>query len=179
MFVIKYCYVADNLKYIYLNDSNKRNILSFIFAWYVCQSSPFFALSLIHKLNLSTNHLVNCVLISNIIIGVPEILPRTQLTQYGKYQASIDVTIFVYSVPTLTWTCKLQNGTEIQKTNLTKHLIEERIYERTVSLKGYVVSLQIIQLEKTDFTNYTFLLVNSNGSKRYTVRVTAKGKFIL
>lgn len=101
------------------------------------------------------------------------------MVQYGRYHESIDVTIFVYSDSTLTWKCTLQNVTITPKTNLTKQLIVASIYGRNISLKRYIVSLRIKLLEETDFTNYTFVSMNSNGSKNCTVSATAKGKFIM
>ena len=116
------------------------------------------------------------VFIVCLITGVPEILPITQLTQYGSYHGPLDLTVYVYSVANLSWKCTLPNGTIIYKSNLTKHHIKERIYGKEVSLNGYIVSLRLILLSEADFTNYTFLLINHNGCQNCTVSLLAKGK---
>ena len=116
------------------------------------------------------------LLFVRLITGVPEILPTTQLTQYGSYQDSLDVTIYVFSIANLTWKCTLPNGTIVHKTNLTKHHTKQRIYGKDVSLDEYIVSLRLILLSEADFTNYTFLLINHNGCQNCTVSLLAKGK---
>lgn len=113
-------------------------------------------------------------------LGAPYFVSSTENTQYGVYLKTAKIEIKFVSVPEYISYEVFKNGSRF--TNFTEFdyrntKLTDTIYDKNVSVKGSILSLQI-QLDTPEyFTSYQIVVKNVFGSSNHAIKLVSASKF--
>ncbi|XP_052103597.1 uncharacterized protein LOC127737105 [Mytilus californianus] len=114
--------------------------------------------------------------------GTPYFVSSTENTQYGVYLKRAEIKIKFVSVPEYNSYNVYKNGTKFADYTPTvqKNMrLTDNIYGKNVSVKGWIISLQIQIDTIDDFNSYKIVVKNAIGSSIYTIDlVSASAPFM-
>ena len=140
----------------------------------------YFIVPILFETNIiyTTSHYIMC------LSAQPIITNDNRLTQYGEFGKTVDINVYVYSIPI--YTTKQWYRGNIPVSSSTKYAVLESIaivndafHGKDVQLDGYSVMLTIKNLKQSDF-NVSYRLQLSYGSSQtvqYTVLLESASKY--
>ncbi|XP_052079647.1 uncharacterized protein LOC127717828 [Mytilus californianus] len=113
--------------------------------------------------------------------GLPVFVDRNENVQYGLYQKTATLTLFITSIPKYDRLCCSTNQWKLCKKNHL-HLFQEKsaifrdkVYGANALVGGYKILFVTPPIESADFTDYTFKAANSFGEAHFTITLRDKG----
>ena len=140
----------------------------------------YFIVPILFETNIiyTTSHYIMC------LSAQPIITNDNRLTQYGEFGKTVDINVYVYSIPKYTTKQWYRGNTTVSSSS--KYVVSESLaivndtfHGKDVQLDGYCIMLTIKKLKESDF-NVSYRLQLSYGSSQtvqYTVLLEAASKY--
>lgn len=115
---------------------------------------------------------------------MPVFTAENKPTFYGILNASIDITVNVFSHPKYSeLLIQNHNGIRVSADGEKVKILEEHtyiddiIYNSIVKVKGYKITIKIANLRPDQIQKYTFTVKNEFGERQYNISVETESKY--
>ncbi|KAL5021749.1 hypothetical protein ScPMuIL_000904 [Solemya velum] len=121
-----------------------------------------------------------------VVEGSPKVLTEDSEVR-GNLGEDVILTVAFYSLPTFTsvqWFKQHQQASVLLKSNNSEYTIGTRVsdlkakfHDKDVTVPGYITSVNYNNVTRGDFTSYTVLINNTEGSSVFTITLKGVSKF--